>query len=81
MIKDRTVICDIISEMLDNPDEHGLYPTSVCFEKLNKYIESQRIEAIGWSYAYLCSKTDNGFDIRQLEAPEMLEAGLNDLSK
>ena len=26
----------IISEMLDSPDDHGIYPTSKCFEKLDK---------------------------------------------
>ena len=25
----------IISEMLDNPDKHGIYPTSRCFEQLD----------------------------------------------
>lgn len=25
----------IISEMLDNPDEHGIYPTSKCHEELD----------------------------------------------
>ena len=25
----------IISEMLDNPDEYGIYPTSKCFQELD----------------------------------------------
>lgn len=25
----------IISDMLDNPDEHGIYPTTRCFERLD----------------------------------------------
>ena len=25
----------IISEMLDNPDEYGIYPTTKCFEQLD----------------------------------------------
>jgi len=28
MDKDRTEICNIISHMLDNPDKHGIFPTS-----------------------------------------------------
>ena len=46
MDKDRKVICDIISEMLDNPDEHEIYPTANAYNKLEKYVEAQRIEAI-----------------------------------
>lgn len=25
----------IISKMLDNPDEHGIYPTTVCYAELD----------------------------------------------
>lgn len=32
-VKNRT---EIISEMLDNPDEHGIYPTTQCFRKLDE---------------------------------------------
>lgn len=31
-IKVRT---NIISKMLDNPDEHGIYPTTICFAELD----------------------------------------------
>jgi len=32
----------IISEMLDNPDKYGIYPTTKCFESLDKlFLESQ----------------------------------------
>ena len=31
-IKERT---RIISWMLDNPDEYGIYPTSICFDELD----------------------------------------------
>ena len=47
--KDRTKICQIISDMLDNPDEYGIYPTSTAYTRLEHYIEQQRIEAIGCS--------------------------------
>jgi hypothetical protein len=44
----------IISKMLDNPDEHGIYPTTVCYAELddlydiitdryNKRSEAQKI--------------------------------------
>ena len=35
----------IISEMLDNPDKYGIYPTTKCFESLDKlFLESQLSE-------------------------------------
>jgi len=40
-ITERT---NIISEMLDNPDEYGIYPTSKCFEKLDNLFD--RIDSI-----------------------------------
>ncbi len=39
---DRIVVCDIIGEMLDNPDEYGIYDTTRAFDKLCKYIADQR---------------------------------------
>ncbi len=30
---------NIVSEMLDNPDAHGIYPTTECFEKLDKLFD------------------------------------------
>jgi len=35
-ITERT---NIISEMLDNPDEYCIYPTSKCFEKLDNLFD------------------------------------------
>jgi len=29
----------IISEMLDNPDEYGIYPTTKCFEQLDELFD------------------------------------------
>ena len=41
MKKDKFIIerTKIISEMLDNPDENGIYPTSKCFEALDEVFE------------------------------------------
>lgn len=36
----RTVICKLMSEMLDNPDEHGIYPTSKFMWKMETFILS-----------------------------------------
>lgn len=35
-IKERT---RIISQMLDNPNEYGIYPTTKCFKQLDKLFD------------------------------------------
>ena len=35
--KIRTKICEIISRMLDNPDEYEIYPTGRCYEELMQF--------------------------------------------
>lgn len=35
-VKERT---RIISNMLDNPDRHGIYPTSNCFQEFDRLFE------------------------------------------
>ena len=80
MDKDKIEICNIISEMLDNQGEHGIYPTTVCYEKLERYIEGVRIEAIGWTHADACCSLANGFDPRKTLVPELLERALIDLA-
>jgi hypothetical protein len=73
-MKDRDKIHEIISTMLDNPDEHGIYPTSKAYHKLEMYVITQRIEALGWCYAYCCNLLDKGADPRQVEVPELIDA-------
>ena len=34
----RSKICDIISEMLDNPDESGIYRTTRAYNKLEAFV-------------------------------------------
>jgi len=36
---------EIISSMLDNPNKIGIYPTTKCFEKLDKLIQELQREA------------------------------------
>ena len=38
----RTKICDLMSEMLDNPDEHGIYPTSRFMSKMEDFIIAEK---------------------------------------
>lgn len=79
MDKDRTEICRIISQMLDNPDKHGIYPTSTAFTQLEHYIEGVRAEAIGWAHADACITLDKGGDPRTVEVPAILERAKADL--
>ena len=80
MDKDRTEICKIISEMLDNPNEHEIYPTSTAYTKLEHYIEGVRAEAIGWAHADACVALDKGDDPRLQNVPEMLDRAEMDLA-
>ncbi len=79
MDKDRTEICKIISEMLDNPDEYGIYPTSIAYTKLEEYIEEIRIEAIGWAHADACVTLDKGNDYRKVDISSILRRAKKDL--
>lgn len=31
-----------VSDMLDNPDEYGIYPTSQCYEKIHDFVVEQK---------------------------------------
>ncbi|MDY6896288.1 MAG: hypothetical protein SVO01_12870 [Thermotogota bacterium] len=80
MDKDRTVICNIMSELLDNPDRSGIYPTSKAYDALENYIESVRVETLGWAYADACVHLDKNEDYRKLNVPEILNRALIDLA-
>jgi len=80
MDKDRTAICTIISDMFDNVDRDGIYPTTKAFKRLETYIEGVRAEAIGWTHADMCVALDKGEDPRLQNCPEMLERAQVDLS-
>ena len=80
MYKDRTAICKIISRMLDNPDEHGIYSTSTAYLALEDYIEGMRAEAFGWCHADACVTLDNGGDPRLSEIPDLLKRARKDLA-
>ena len=79
MDKDRIAICKIISEMLDNPDKYGIYPTSTAYSKLELYIEGERMQAIGWAHADACIALDKGKDYRDKYVPEILNRAKIDL--
>lgn len=80
MEKDREEICKIMSDMLDNPDDSGVYPTSTAYTRLEHYIEMQRIEALGWMHGFCCLSLDNGSDPRIENVPDIIEKAINNLN-
>lgn len=38
----RGVICDLMFEMLDNPDKNGIYPTSRFMSKMEQFVLDER---------------------------------------
>jgi hypothetical protein len=81
MQNDRKQICKIISQMLDTPDGNGIYPTTVAYNDLERYVESVRNIAIGWTHARNCSDLDNGLDPRKTIVPELLDDANKQLSQ
>ena len=79
MKNDRAAICEIISEMLDSPDEQGMYPTTIAYKKLEALVHRARIEAIGWTHTDNCIALDAGLDPREKIVPEMLSRAEIDL--
>lgn len=80
MDKDRSEICRIISEMLDNPDKTGIFPTSTAYNRLEHYVERVRAEAIGWAHADACVCLDKGDDPRLKNVPDMLSRATTDFN-
>lgn len=76
MGKDRTVVFDIITEMLNNPDSNlprypTIYPTGKACEKVEAHIEKRVYETLGWAYAYYCVEYEKGVRIPSIEVPDM----------
>lgn len=81
MIKqDRNEVFEIISEMLDNPDEFGIYPTTKCFQDLEDLLQKVRFQAVGYAWAEACSQLDNGLDPRKYNQGLLLENATKDLN-
>lgn len=78
---DRGVICKIISEMLDNPDKSGVYPTSTCYTRLEHYIKQVRMEAVGWCHAEMCINLDSNKDPRTTDVSFLIERAKADLER
>ena len=81
MNRDREIICEIISNMLGNPNKDKTYPVITAYNRLEFYIKSVRMEAIGWMYAYACIAADQERDIRLIEVPDIIDSALNNLEE
>ena len=75
----RTQICKLMSAMLDNPDEHGIYPTSEFMSKMEDYCLEMRHEAIGWTWAQACSLLDANSDPRGFDQANLIPNATKDL--
>lgn len=79
MDKDRTAICKIVSEMLDSPDESGIFQTSTAYAELEALVQTARLEGLAWAHTDACVDLDEGRDPRQKVVPEMLNRAETDL--
>jgi hypothetical protein len=75
MIKDRQQIA-VSGIMIKSTDHETVQKGLLQIEQL---IEDARAEAIGWMYAYACICSNEGRDIRKIEAPSILEKFKKDL--
>ncbi len=78
--QDRSKVCNIISEMLDHPDEYGIYPTTKACNQLERLLQKVRFEAIGWAWMDACLQLDNGRDPRRYEQSQLVERASKDLN-
>ena len=84
IIKDekiRTKICELMSAMLDNPDENEIYPTSEFMSKMEDYCLELRHLAMGWTWAKACVLLDKDEDPRKYNQGGLIEEATRDLSK
>lgn len=56
----------IVSEMLDNPDKHGLYQTSECYKKLYEFVMDQKTKARNEVCDKLLAEGHGGGNFRRL---------------
>jgi len=75
IIKDdkiRTKICELMSDMLDSPDESGIYPTSKFMSKMEDFVLETRGMAVGWAFGEACASMDKGLDPRKYDQANLI---------
>jgi hypothetical protein len=66
--------------MLDNPDRHGLYPTSTAFTELELYVQQERMRALGYAFAFACILRDKGEEPAVYDIGEFIKKALSALA-
>jgi hypothetical protein len=79
--EDRAKICKIISEMLDNPDKYGIYPTTKCYNEFESLLRSVRVQALSYAWSVACGYMEDCEDIREIDQAGFLEKALKQLNK
>lgn len=78
--EDRLNIHRIIEYMLENADENGIYPTGRTYDELEKLVQTARIEAVGWTWAEICTYLDAGEDPRKCDRGILIDRAPKELN-
>jgi len=78
--QDRSNVHGIIEEMLETPDEHRIYQTTRAFNKLERLIDTARMEAVGWAWAEACVQLDRKENPREYEMGQLITRASTDLN-
>jgi len=75
----RSEICKLMSEMLDNPDKYGIYPTAKFMSRMEDFVLKIRHETLGWAWAKACGLLDAEIDPRQYDQANLIPDASVDL--
>lgn len=75
----RSDVCNIISDMLDNPGPCEIYPTSIAYDRLIRLVSRERYNALVWMHAELCSRIDNGVYHRNTDVQVLISKAEQEL--
>jgi len=76
----RHKIMCIMSDMLDNPDECGIYPTTVAYDRIERLIREARIEGVSCGIVSCYTALDVVDDPRKIDFSGVVERAKKDLS-
>jgi hypothetical protein len=78
---DRNKVFEIVSRMLDEPGDSGIYRTTRAYNELEELLAAVRAETVGYVWAEACSRLDRGEDPRKVEIPEIFERTMAALNR
>jgi len=73
----RTAICGLMSEMLDNPDEYGIYPTTKFMDGMEAYLrtalqsERDKVDALRFDPNNAETNVPKMFGLREAEEADI----------